>query len=512
MRALALAAALLLLPAPAAANQGDLFGFGPRTATAGAGSLSGDNAYAAYDNPAAMGLQEFDQLSVSLQLGYLQLADWGYVAMDTDLDGQIEPRLEDRDGEVAIIDQRDARSSGVRYDAPHSIQVGLVKSLSPWLRLGAAVSLPLNRVVRIHQHDPYLPYYTRWHTRPQRFSAYAGASLRPVRGLHFGGGVAVLAQASLSMLVDLDVVMSQEDGDQPPGVDFTVNPAEIDLDVRLRVAPVAGLLIDFELFSEKLRGLRLGATFRGPIHVRVDPTYLGLNLNVESRVPDLEALVGLMRTDIFFQIVDFYTPMQVVIAAAWDRGPFAAYLDLKWAQWSRLIPSVARVDEDQTNVQINFTELSPGARNSREVPDGMFGDTWSIRAGFEVRPRPWTLRGPMRELGLLVRAGYGYEPSFVADQTGRTNILDNNLHIIGAGLGLQTHDPFGWLAGPISLDLSFQLQLLQNRVHTKDLEIEGSTRPAGYPMGQLADGSAGQGEIQSGGLVFLGGASVAIRF
>lgn len=499
--------AMALAPPPALANQGDIFGFGRRTATAGAGTLWGDHPWGAFDSAASLGLEEYDQLGLTLQVGTLQLRPSGWLAADTDIDGLINPEVRE-DG--TVVDALADDTGPLVYRPPHAIQIGFVKTLGPWLRMGVALSSPLQRLAHLRQNDPYFPYYSRWRTRPQRFSAYAGLSVRPVPGLYLGGGISVLAGARVIMDFDLDVELAE--GKEGAEVEFVVNPATIDVELRLIAAPTASFLIDFELFDERLRGLRIGASWRGATQVRIDPTYLGVDLRVGSEIEDLELLVGVLRADVFFSVIDWYTPHTVTGSVAWDRGPLALAADLTWSAWSQMQPSVARVDETQTRVQLAIADLSPGASNARVLPEGMFRDTWSLRVGGTLRPPPQPLAGRMRRIGLALRAGYAFEPTYVANQTARTSILDNDIHTIGLGFGLETFDPFGWLDGPISIDLGAQLKLLAARTHERETPEAADNLPPGYPLGDEPAFTDSSGLLATGGHVFVGNITASIRY
>ena len=62
-----------------------------------------------------------------------------------------------------------------------------------------------------------------------------------------------------------------------------------------------------------------------------------------------------------------------------------------------------------------------------------FVDTLTVRVGGELRL--------LQEM-LVVRAGYGFRPSPVPDQTSSTNIVDNTAHVIAGGVGLNIKLPF----------------------------------------------------------------------
>ena len=367
----------------------------------------------------------------------------------------------------------------------------------------------------IEQEDPYLPHYTRWRNRPHRLVLNLAASLKIVDGLWIGGGVTVLARARLSLGFQIEARASDEDlGGSTPGddsggdlrVDFLVNPWRIEVDVAPHLAPVVGLLWDLGGLHEPLRGLRIGAVYRHPVDILIDPTDLSLDLyGVVDDVGELGDVLIPVRAQVLFSILDFSTPRQVAVGLAWDRPELALAVDVTWHQWSEVLPSVARIDEENTDAEVGLVDLEPRVLNARVLGDLGFADTVSVQVGGELRPPPIRLTGALRhfqELGVIVRLGYGFDPAFVPEQTGLTNLLDNNTHRVTAGLGLWTHPPLGLLRGPLGLDLFVQAQILEPRTHVKDPALAALNSP-GWPT---------DGQVQTGGWSLIGGGDVTLRF
>ena len=505
----------LLLPCAALANPADQFGLGAPSMGRGAAGLALDaDAYSAWRNPAALGRIGFGEVTVGIHGGMMRFPCFGESAADgscpqtTLWDGN-------RDGVVDPSNPFDRWHPGEGdYKAPSAMRLGLAVPWKDRLRVGLSLSLPLERIVLIQQEDPYLPHYTRWRNRPHRLVLNLAGSVKIVDGLWIGGGATVLARARLSLGFQIEARASDDDlGEAPPGseggdlqVDFLVNPWRIEVDVAPYLAPVVGLLWDLGGLHEPLRGLRIGAVYRHPVDILIDPTDLSLDLyGVVDDVGELGDVLIPVRAQVLFSILDFSTPRQVALGIAWDRPEFALAVDVTWQQWSEVLPSVARIDEDNTDVEVGLVDLQPRVLNARVVGDLGFTDTLSLQVGGELRPPPLRLRGALRrfeELGIIVRLGYGYEPAFVPEQTGLTNLLDNTTHRVSAGLGFWTHDPLDLLRGPIGLDLFAQAQFLEARTHTKDVALAASNAP-GWPT---------TGTVQTGGWSLIGGADVTLRF
>ena len=105
-----------------------------------------------------------------------------------------------------------------------------------------------------------------------------------------------------------------------------------------------------------------------------------------------------------------------------------------------------------------------------------FHDTVVPRVGLEWRHDPGAA-----SLAAL-RAGYRFDPSPVPDQTGITNFLDSNRHVISAGGGFTIREDPGAILARISLDLHGDVQLLEPRVIIKDNPVDpvGDMRIGGH--------------------------------
>ena len=92
------------------------------------------------------------------------------------------------------------------------------------------------------------------------------------------------------------------------------------------------------------------------------------------------------------------------------------------------------------------------------------------------------------------RLGYGFEPSPVPDQTGITNFVDSDKHVISVGFGLSKAFKDAALNGPVSLDVHYQLIQFEARNVRKD-------NPADFI-----------GDYQSFGAIHGVGATMGVQF
>lgn len=508
---------LLLLAGSAWANPADQFGLGaPSMGRGASGLLLDHDGFAAWRNPAMLGFAPFGELNVGLHAGTLRF-DCFAPSESADSCPQVILWDGNSDGLINEDNPFDRWHPGADdYKAPNHLRIGAVIPYKDRLRVGLSLTLPMNRIVLIQQEDPYLPHYARWRNRPHRLSLHLAGSVKIVEGLTVGLGVSVLARAKLSLGFRIEARATDEElGENPPDgtdlgdlqVDFVVNPWKIDVDVRPHLAPVASIAWDLGNLTEALKGLRLGLVYRHPIDILIDPTELSLDLyGVVDDVGELGDVLIPLQAQVAFSILDFSTPRQVAVGVAWDRPELALSVDVTWNQWSAILPNVAQIDEAETDIAIGLVDIDARVVNARLLGDLDFRDTATIRIGGEARPPPIRLTGPLRafgELGVILRAGYGYEPAFTPEQTALTNFLDNDTHLVSGGLGLWTNPPLGLLRGPISLDLFVQAQILEPRTHTKNEAWAQDGAPAGWPT---------TGTIESGGWVLLGGGDLTLRF
>ena len=509
---LSLLLSLVLAHSAAIASPADLFGLGGASMGRGQSGLVLDaDPFAAWRNPATMGFATRSSFLIGGHGGWFQLDCFGDQSQD-------RPPLCDRnilfdgnqDGLVETSNGADYWSEE-SYEAPRGVQFGYLAAAGRYLRVGFGVHLPGSRIVLFEQHDPYLPYYMRWKSRSQRLGIYLSASARLLRGLHLGVGVSVLAKAriDLSFQVDAQIDDSEISGDPDTGtlaVDLIVNPGSVSGDVRLALAPIAGITWDLGNLNSKLEGLRIGLVYRHPIRIEVDPAVLNLNFNaVVEEIGSLGAVLIPLRTQLVYSAVDFGTPRQLAFGLGLSRPRFQLALDLTWNQWSSVLPNTARIDEALTDIEIGLVDLETRVLNARSLNGLELNDTMSLKLGGEYRPAGKALNGKagarLREIGLILRGGYGFENAFSPEQTGVTNLLDNPVHSITLGLGLWTWNPIPSIDGKLSLDLFAQLHILQARRHQKDGSFADGEYPVGWPS---------TGVVNSGGLVPNFGASLNV--
>jgi long-subunit fatty acid transport protein len=138
-----------------------------------------------------------------------------------------------------------------------------------------------------------------------------------------------------------------------------------------------------------------------------------------------------------------------------------ASVDVQFAQWSEAPPPFLQVRSDFQGDGLARVGLGdaldvPAEGESRVLSPG-FVDTWNVRTGIEAS----LARGIA-----AVRAGYGWRPTPVPDQTSGTNIVDNSTHTLALGAGARFALP-AVADKPFTLNGSYQAIVLSPRTAEK---------------------------------------------
>ena len=516
---LAVLLASALVPTLAQASPAEMFGLGgPSMGRAGVGITLDTDSFSAWRNPGSLGLATSSEISLGIHGGWMAFRCFDDVRLGAGGE-EICPEtiLWDGDRDGAVRDDVDAdRWSPVEddlpYEAPSGIRLGLTKTLGDRVRVALAANFPLKRILLIQQQDPWLPYYVRWKNRHQRLGLYVSGAVKIFDGFSVGVGVAVLARARLQLNFDIEARVSDEaladGGDGALAADLLVNPRGIEVDVRPAFAPLVGITWDLGGVNEALRGLRFGVVYRHPVTLEIAPTRLGLDLTgIVDDVGSFGDVIVPMNAQVLFSILDFSTPRRIAGSVGYTKDRGAISVDVTWHQWSKILPNVTDIDEENTDITIGLVDLDARILNAHPMGELGFKNTVSVQVGGELRPPEIPLTGAigsrMESLGFVVRAGYGFEPTFAPEQTGLTNILDNDVHRITAGLGIFTGLPFPNFSGPIHLDLFAQLHLMPARTHTKDPSLVDDGWVAGWPL---------SGRVETGGWAVIAGGDIRLEW
>ena len=246
---------------------------------------------------------------------------------------------------------------------------------------------------------------------------------------------------------------------------------EIDQEIKTVVSPMFGILLKPGEHVPALAPFQFGFVYRD-------------SFTVPFRIP-ISAFLGGLPLNVDFGTNALYVPEQLEGGVAWTpREGWLVTAQLSWNRWSRfpdpslsvdldlVLPLLGCADDDPECGGILFTESF--TRN----PD--FDDTLTPRVGIEARVATW------ETMDLMLRGGYAFEKSPVPEQVGDTNLLDNDRHIVSAGVGFLFREllgrPFKY---PLHVDVHVQVHVLPSRTHRKDPASQSPTGPieenAGFP-------------------------------
>ena len=370
----------------------DLFGFTPR-GTADAGALTAaDGQAAAFYNPAAA----FSQQKTSLAFGLADTAP-------------------------ALHIRRDLPGSPVESAMPEaapSLQLGAIVPVHERVRIGAALSFPTNRLLRLENLDSSRPQFLLYQSKPQRFSVDVNASVKLASWLAVGGGVGVGQSESGAYRFGLDVP------------DRLVTVREAHVDATFAPSYVLGLL------AQPSPAWRIGLVWRGEEAIRTD-------------VPTIFELQSLGTLQIQTAGTALYYPHVLSLGASWTgRVRVLAQVD---AQLWSAAPSE----------EVQFAILPTG----QVLTDTGLSDL----LGYDAPPHPPGFRTVLVprvavELGgpwaTTLRAGAAFKPAVTPDQIALTSYLDNPT--LQAGFGAARD-----FAGGLSVEAAVGATVLFERTMAK---------------------------------------------
>jgi long-subunit fatty acid transport protein len=337
---------------------------------------------------------------------------------------------------------------------------GTARRLGRSFTLGFAGYLPGGRIAQLQFLEPVQPRFALFDDRNARLALYPAVAVRVTDRLTLGLNLQVLVNA---VMVSDSLSVFDSDSPQPSAYGMT-------LDITPKAAPGFGALYRAGPWTA-------GLVYRAPIDLR-----LSVDLNTAIQ------LGSVFRLDFPIEIDStlFYQPRQLGLGVARKLpSGLVAAADLVWADWSGY--------RDPRG----YASLPPDANDPflRQLfaswPAADFHAVLSARLGVEA---------PLSK-GVVLRAGYGFEPSPGPEQRLQINLVDNTRHVLSAGAGFS-------LGGGLELDLHAQLHELVGRTHTKDPAVFVDEDPQTPGLQTSLPGFPG---YTSGGHLFTWGAGLSFR-
>ncbi|HMV70171.1 MAG TPA: hypothetical protein PKA64_25240, partial [Myxococcota bacterium] len=404
-----------------------------------------------------------------------------------------------QDGTVDADDRPLQLDDGVDDLGGLTLQIG--RQVGGRFGIGLSAYLPVQRLFRLHTFEPSLPTYIQLNNRSQRYVLAAGAGGEVLPGVSIGVAADVVPRVRFSVGMTADVTVSEDDEADDLGdlvSDVVVDVHEITLDVIPGVAPVVGLQLDLGRWHRKLRGLALGASWRGALGVPIDGQLdIQANLHAED-VGSLDpfTLAGVIDARLF--LFDHYVPMKVDFGASYTLDPWVwGYVDARWTDWRRMLLSVARVE--QATLTTPLVDLGDVIRDGNDYALDLRA-TWGVRGGAGIHFPRFELDSRARYVQLSTSAGAGWEQTPLVSQGASSAFLDSDRWWLSGGVSVETWDPFNLFNGPLRFDLFFQYQ----RLVPAQLTRTSDGPQAGYPI----DGAP----IPVGGSILALGGAVGFEY
>jgi len=237
---------------------------------------------------------------------------------------------------------------------------------------------------------------------------------------------------------------------------------QVMMDLKPESAPVLGLYLSPGKIWSALQGLEVGASYRGEIHMEIDP------FKTEATL-----LAAGVTLDMALSIYDYYTPHIFSLGFAYTFLPvlpdLTISLDVEYQMWSLYDVSTAKKKWIETYNNDNDPDI--------ELPE--YRDIIVPKLGISYQVFSW----------MSVNAGYFYRMSFLEDDANNTvfNFLDNETHVGSLGLTFVVPKK-GPMVSPIEITIAGQFQYLVAQTVEKDSDFESELNPSYSYEGMVPSG------------------------
>lgn len=426
-----LASLLLLTTMDARAEMASLFGVGQRSTAMGGTALNqGD-------------YTPFQVYTAPAALGYLRRVEFSFGAQ------YFDPRIKPV-GTVLIAPsgtQGEFRDSGVLPGGGSVIAFGLPLGTVRPLTLGGAIYLPFTTLIRVSGTPVDYPFYPLYTDISRNFFFVVGAGYEFIDGWAFGVNFRSTTKSTVNYALRSDNT-----------VNYSASATEAKSESRLSYS----LLYDHGRKNPD-RPWTAGFMYRGKS---------GMETKIQADVSAFVPLQGELVS------MPAYTPAEFVL-----MGTFRA---LKQFTFSGDIARVKWSGYSSPYGSGNINSYVIGSRQStanfKDITVFRFGMQQEVVVG----------NGFLRKISY--REGYQFHPSPVPDQTGDTNFVDNDRHMISAGIGFAVKSPLRD-NDVLDIDLFTQYNILKSRSVRKS-----SATNIGAPG------------YETGGHILLYGMGVSLRF
>jgi long-chain fatty acid transport protein len=440
---------LVWIPVPLWAAMPEVSGLGIRDQSlAGMGVALQQDASASYYNPAGLtGIKFNNDFGFNLELG---LSTFDVMATaQSSTRGSYTPGDLERANHIYI---------GMSFDLTHSLGDFLGGRR---LTMGSSMLFPTDSLywwrLQFPEEERHPFYYDDIH----RMVAFVGAGLEINSWLSVG--LSANIQLELETNTEGPVYLSEEELQQIlSGLGGNASNTYVDIQrselaenqkTKLAVAPVIG--VQFKPLPE----LNLGLTYRQELYM---DDYGDNNLSILIMQDTVSPLS--ITFDYAHHFAHYYSPNQWAAGLSYTL-PDGLMLSAEatWMGWSDYLDWL------------------------HEEPVPHFKDVIDFKIGAQKQ----AIQGNSLWGDITLRAGYGFWKSPVPEQTGATNFIDNDKHILGLGIECLRPNLGTWWNKPVSLQAMLQYHYLVDRTNTKAATGE---------------------EITYGGYAYAGGVSLEFQF
>lgn len=485
------------------ANVHDTFGVGVAPIGMGnAQTAAVSGGASAYYNPAGLARKGGIRLDAGIQSFMPHFAYFDGIVYDRNQNGIIDIDAEGNPETTTVA---------TAYPATTGMGINAALGLTSWMSVGLSMYMPTDYLMRIEMGDPYVPYYPLYKSRTQKFSAYVGAGFKVFDGLYIGAGASVGTAATVKgrATAALQIKTAQEDENgnaELTQVISAINVDNVTIALSSAMSPNVGVLFNFGWLNDNLAGLNVGAVYRGESAVTANVDFQ-VNSTGNVTLGDDEIYSGPLTAEPIHTVIEDmksgFNPTNAAVGVSYTfKDKLTVDVDAVWTEWSKYKEDMLAIPTQQILVEGAAIITVGGMRETEGDPGMVWKNTIAPKIGVE-----WTAPMPKGgDMGFTysVRAGYGYQPSPVPEQTERVNMMDSNKHMLSAGVGFQI--PMPRLTNPLRVDIFGAYQQLETRLHSKAVGIgpdEYGNYPAGYPVA---------GSITSGGNLTGFGGSVGLTF
>ena len=347
---------------------------------------------------------------------------------------------------------------------------------------GLTVHLPDDAVSRTRSLPHAQPRWELYDNRGHRTYLAAHLAIRPFDWLLIGGGISFLSQSANTLTIRGDLNIASP----------MASHLESSLGANLTTIRYPQIGAQVLATPE----LSFGLVYRGSFALdNILRAEVGCSTSMPNCAHDAMLHQGALSfrgyLDLFTESVNAYVPQQISLGGSWSVTPqFRINAELTWVNWSSYVSPIGTA---RTTLQI---DVPPALANAIHIP--AIAGTSPIAANFSDRfvPRLGAegLAFEDMHLALRVRGGFFYEQTPVPDQTGATNLIDNDRWVWSAGVGLALLDLRPLLDGTLTFDLHFSYAFLPDRTTRKTSLVDTT------------------GDYVAGGHMFIGGLTMEVAF